>query len=214
MDIFNKLKEQNETNDRIIQRTLREIELEILIKAMILMEEWQKKIFYRNLSKRASIMVAEQLEKKEKIISEIVAKKAFEMVKQHLERNYKELKSDVEKGKIELPEIKTNTFHEILKTFKTLSEYLGENEIVTLDKITDKIDNIIMKKGLELLVDGYDLIDIKDILLKYRDRYLEIAKLKIDMIIEGIELIGSSELPEKVVEKLKPFLLNDDNLIK
>ena len=79
-------------------------------------------------------------------------------------------------------------------------------KIDTVPVIEHKIENPILRRGIEYFVDGWDPLLVQTIMEKQKTVYLKKIENQLDMILEGIESITSKDIPIVTEERLKTFL--------
>ena len=78
---------------------------------------------------------------------------------------------------------------------------------VTSTRLTeDQINDPLMRKGVQYLVDGVEHMLMHSLLEKYKQTLLRDMETRYDMILDGIETLGSGYTPEMVKEKLKTHI--------
>ena len=193
-------------NNVVIQRGLREIDTEVLITALMGLTDDLRQMVYRNVSRRVRHLCIEGVKAREGTTSESQINAAQEVFLQLLNRNLKYadgVEFDADRG---LPEVALDSDEEVISTFKSLVSYVRKHGVLPLQTLESGIDHPVMKKGIELLVDGTEPLLRRSILERYRDAYLQSTEARLDMILDGIDSLGSGDFPEMVETKLKGFI--------
>lgn len=199
--------ENTDRNNFIIQNTLREIDFDVLATALVGVSQDIRDMFFRNLSKRAFRLFKDDLQVKEANAARLKTGEAQEIVKQLLRKHAKHAKAEIKApAKGALPKVDLATEEATIETFKSLSAYLREFGFLGLEGIEDTIDHPIMKKGMELIIDGWEPLLIQSLLEKRRKQYLKDIENRLDMILEGLDSLASKDMPLLIEEKLRAYL--------
>ena len=203
---FSDFYEDNDRNNIIIQRSLREIDSQVLVNALYSANDDEKNMFFRNMSKRAvSFLLKDMDEEKNKYIPEAKKKDSQEMLKQKLRKHSKYFTSEIKPQQAPLPDIDLSSEDSVIRTFKALLTYVKTHGFLSIEGIESKIPNPVMRKGLELLIDGWEPLLIQSLLEKYKATYMKHVETELNMILEGIDSIAMLDLPLVMEEKLKAY---------
>lgn len=94
----------------------------------------------------------------------------------------------------------------IIETFCNISEFLNHNSPLKLEDLKIEPENVLMKKGLEFLIDGWDPMLSQSILEQYKKSLLKKMETEFDMIIAGFESLTIKDYAPVLTEKLKSYL--------
>ncbi len=180
---------------------LREIDTELLVMSLIDEGDGSREIVFRNLSKRACKVIVDDLAEKSGRIPADKIKTAKELFCGLLEKFDSLVGKEVPETTGLLPVIESRSAEGLIESFCSLATFVRKYGYGDLEKI-EKIDHPVMQKGVRLLVDGFDPMVIKSILENYRQSYLAVEAMKVDMIVEGIESLCYKDYPGVVEEKL------------
>jgi len=109
----------------------------------------------------------------------------------------------------ELEEKPTNarTAGELAPIFVELSKVARREGLIAMDGFAEKhISDELFRLGLRMTIDGTDVSIVNDILKSRRTTLVQAYERRLDMIIAGIEGIGSGLNPSLMAEKCKAFL--------
>jgi hypothetical protein len=196
-------------NDIVVQRALAEIDTSVLATAFVDLPSDIQAIFYRNMSKRASELVVEQIGAKHNTHPSKI-RAAQELMAELLQKHAKfaadeEPPSDADA----LPAIAVDSPESIISTFRTLATYVRKHGVLPLEKLESSLAHPLLRMGIEFLVDGTDPMLIRSILEKYQESYLQQAKTALTMIVEGIDSLAERNLPQLVEVKLRAYVAQD-----
>jgi len=209
MVTFNDFLAVSRWNDLVVQRALGEIDTEVLATALANLPVEIHAIFYRNMSKRATELVAEQIDVKRRAHpSKILA--AQELLTELLDKHAKKAAGEEPpEDKDALPDISMESQEAIVSTFRRLAIYIRKHGFLPLEGLESSITNPLLRMGIELLVDGTDPFLIRSILEKYQETYLQQAKATLSMIVQGIDTLAERNLPQMVEMKLRAYMARD-----
>ena len=201
-------------HDKMIQMALREIDTRDLSYVMIgLGDEDAQRIFF-NMSKRAAELLKEEIESVRVGAPPYRIKQATEFFLQQLVKHGKYtdgeqleelLKWSVDEQR-ELPSISTRDEKDILDAFLTIQKYAREHGVLALQGIDQKIEDPVMRRGIQFYIDGWDPMLIQTIMEKHRTAYIRRMENRLDMILEGLDSLTSGDLSLATEERLKTFL--------
>ena len=198
--------ENTESHNRIIQSALRELEMDVIIQALIQYDEEEREIIYRNLSRRVYEVVTNELKLNSKQFSKSIQQKANETLLQKLNK-YDEYYSYIETF---LPENENFVYDHQYddcpeKYFLALRQYIESKGVLQLNNILASIKEPFLHKGLELIVDGQDSLFIRSILDIYKKQRIRKLTDDLDMLEDAIESIANHESPIILQEKIKAY---------
>ncbi len=203
------LQKDTDRNNRIIQMALREIDTILLIRVVWSLKENQRKILYRNVSKRVYDLLQEDLKrlKADKVKPDAKVKDAQNMYKEILEKKMELVQDSTHPAPKELPAIKLDSEKDIIETFKKLQRHISMYGVISIEGITDKISNPVMKKGLEYLIDGWGPLFVKSLLERIKENYINKVSKQMDMVLEGLDAISEDNMEIGVEERLKSYII-------
>ena len=210
MDALEKLLKSKDLSDRAIQLALREIDSRLLALALMNLDEKLKEVAYRNMSKRATNLIKQIIYTSKDIAGDTVDKDKNTSI-QNAQALFYDLLCNAKKQNLKdskakgLPEINLKNETEIINTFVRLTEHTKKYGIFSLNGIEEKTDHPLMKKGLELTLDGYEPLYQKSLLEKYKENYLKAVERQLDMIMEGIDMLACGCGPDSIEERLNPY---------
>ena len=206
MATFSDYKEPTPTNTFIIQRALREIETEVLATALIGLSDIHREMFYRNISLRVRRMCEEEMQIKSDSISEEIVEDAKSLILDVLQRMKERVDPKEIRETVAVPEIKLGSHEEIIDTFRAFASYVRRNGFLPLQEIEDKINDPLMRKGIQFLVDGTEPMIMHSLLEKYKNTLLRDVETRYDMILDGIDTLATRYLPQSVEDRLRTHI--------
>lgn len=209
MGVFDGYLAVTPVNDRVVQRALADVDMDVLATALVDLPGDVRSIFFRNMSKRAATLLAEHIDGRRGILpSRIEA--AREVLAQRLQAHAKAHAGEASaENEEDLPEVALGSPEAIVSTFGRLAAFVGRHGFLPLERLESSIANPLLRMGVELLVDGTDPLLIRTILEKYQETYLQQAKATLAMIVDGIDSLAAGELPHLVEQKLRAYTARD-----
>jgi len=192
-------------NNRCIQRALREIDENTLLKILCGIDEESALAIRRNLSENADKEIMAEVEvKRGKIYPASIDHACYDFLRRLTKFKKYVPKIDAE---LALPSnAKLETKIEILEFFSSLSASIYINGPKMLQSIQLDTNEILVHKGLEYLQDGLDPMLMRSLLERIKTTRLKEMEDNFNMIIEGFDSIAVSDIPGIVSEKLKAFI--------
>ncbi|TVQ26972.1 MAG: hypothetical protein EA383_03755 [Spirochaetaceae bacterium] len=201
------LAENTERNNRIIQRALREIDEQVLAQALVDMTEQQSEIVFRNMSPRGKDGVVEAIEQEKKNAGPGSRRRATEILQQLLTTMTKYAKADTDNEQAWLPEhLPATTPDETIETIVGLSRFVRAQGYLSLEEVADTASDPLLRKGIELLADGWDALQLRSVLETYKRTALETEARRLDILVDGLESIAMQDLTHTLTEKLLAYL--------
>lgn len=199
--------EVNEDNDRVIQSALRETDTTVLAQALTTMDQTERDVVYRNMSKRAHALLSEEVTQAEQNVSQTAANKAKEFFVQKL-RKYREYSARRPHVPVadSPPELDTSSEESIIESFVDLVRYARIHGLLSLEGTGVQSEYPISGKGMELVIDGWEPMLIRSILERTKATYLAKVERRLDMIMDGIDSLTSGDLPIAVEERLRAYV--------
>jgi hypothetical protein len=193
-------------NDLVVQRALAEIDTDVLATALVDQPDEVRSIFYRNMSRRASELVAEEIATKQGVRPS-ATQAAREFLVQLLEKHAKAADGEHPPASADpLPEILLDSPDSIVATFSKLASYVRKHGILRLEELESTVSHSLFRKGVGFLVDGSDPLLTRTILERYRETWLQEARTMLNMIVDGIDCIAERNHPFLVEQKLRAYL--------
>jgi hypothetical protein len=206
---FNDFLAVNPSNDLVVQRALGDIDMDVLATALVNLPSDTQAIFRRNMSKRASEFLTDQMGGKRGIHPSKI-QGAQELLTELLQKHAKYAASEEPAGdKDVLPDISVDSPESIVNTFCRLAAYVRKHGFLPLERLESSITHPLLRKGIEFLVDGSDPLVTRSILEKHRETYLQQAKAALNMIVDGIDSLAAKEHPYLVEQKLRAYMPQD-----
>jgi len=200
--------ESGESNDRVVQMALREIDSRLLAVAAVAMDEAERGIVFRNMSKRAHAMIVEEISQAEQTTSSIESERAKEYFVQKLRkyRDYVTRRPPEKTSTDSTPALSTQSETAIVESFVELVRFARSHGRLALEDAEVDSEFPLAQKALELVVDGWEPMLARTILERLKTAYLHQAERRMDMIIDGVDSLISDDLPIAVEEKLKAYI--------
>jgi len=212
---FNQLKG---LKNRAMQKLLRRVDYEILALALVHSEEAMKEKVFVNMSQRATEILKSVIKARMNAADTVIIRS-----KENILSIYKKIVKD---GKVAeesdsnenvavksepiaiLKEKKASQFtiNELKEFFYELCRKAHKDGILQLESDTELVDDDLIKKGLELIVDGTDPAIVESILQSKLEAALRDYKAKYESSIKAIMDIQSGFYPEAVKAKLDASL--------
>ena len=209
---FTEFRESNRIKNVAIQRVLRQIDTEDLAMVLVGLSEEDRKIFYRNMRVRAVELLKDEIAELERLPKGTYKESAGKVQKQilfMLEKHLGMSKKDEEKTPDKVPPIRWESEAELIETFTQPKRYSGRYGAIAIESaVTDELPPL-LKKGLELYMDGWDPSLLQSILEQLKETLITRFINKQNMILEGIGALVGHDLPQAVTEKLRAFSLSD-----
>jgi hypothetical protein len=195
-------------NDIIIQMSLREIDAEVLVNAFFAMDEAERGMILRNMSKRAVAMIQDDFDAK-KNVSEAAARAARDFFISLLDKNsvaYVEPTPEMIAQMNAVPEVDCSSDQATIASFVAMSRFALRKGMLSLEPLREKVQDPFLRKGLALLAECQDPLLIKSIMENYKTSYLRAMETRLDLFISGIDSIAQQDGPHITEEKLKALI--------
>ncbi len=180
--------------------------------ALVELAEEDRSIFMRNMSIRAAGLLKEEIAELERHTEGTFKEKSEKTQGQllsMLEKHYAMVRENEELTPDAVPPIRSKTEDELIETFVQLKRYTKRNGAISIESaITDGLPPL-LKKGLELYVEGWDPPLIQSILEQMKESLITRYVNKQNMIFEGIGELTGHDVPQAVEEKLRAFRLSE-----
>ncbi|GAB6091707.1 hypothetical protein JCM12856_33010 [Spirochaeta dissipatitropha] len=129
------------------------------------MTEQQREIIYRNMSPRGKDGVVEVMEQERKNAGPGSRSRATEILHQLLTTMTKYFKAEADVEQTWLPEhLSVTTPEEAIETIVQLSRFVHAQGYLSLDEVAETTSNPLLRKGIELLADGWDALQLRPVL--------------------------------------------------
>ena len=191
-------------NDIIIQKSLRDIDAEVMVSALHGMDEAEREMVYRNMSERARKMIKVDLEATTGTPPATV-KAACEFFLGLLEKHtasYVEPPPEPEGP----PAIDFSSNQTVIASLTELSRFALRKGLLALEAVDDNEADPLFRKGLVMLAEGWDPLLIRSIMDNYKAAYLRSMETRLDLLITGIESIASKDSPFVTEQKLRALV--------
>lgn len=201
----NRYFEDTYKNRRIMQRTLREIDVRMLAQAMVELSAKQRQFVYLNMSQRAKGLLEEEVQKRESEASEEQVRAAVEFLQDVHGKIIAEMRNSSPQPPepVEV-EVRVSTKGEIIDTMVALAKLAQSHGLLAIDRIDATADPL-LAKGLQFMVDGTDPPILESVLERTKQTMLREYDERLSMIIEGVESIQFGDQPLIIGEKLKAY---------
>jgi len=191
--------DDNEANNRLIQKGLRELDLDSLYDLCAALGD-KRDLLIRNLSKRVAAEVDSYLRDNENKIPEKSKTGAyfrFSRIMLALESGHVPERKDFTLDKLDF-----STMDSVGKSLMTLHRFTVEGNLEKLAELIGAVDDRYMKKQLETILFGFDPLRAETRINRLQQRNREDAERKADLLKEGILSILSEESLETLYGKL------------
>lgn len=207
MDFANFMKEGH-FEDIVIQMALREIDSEPLATALVDQDEEVREIIFRNMSKRAVVMIREDIRRLATAAPSSIqmGQELFAGLLARNEKLYRERGVEGIRKTPPPPEIDIGSREGIVGSFSALATFIRDAGLLPLLDIEKRTDNPLFATGLRMLVEGWDPLLMRSILEKYKASLLRAREIEYDLIIEGIDSLASKDNPVVLEERLKSLV--------
>ena len=212
---FNRLKG---LKNRAMQKLLRRVDYEILALALVDSEEGVKEKVFVNMSRRAGEILKSVIQTKMNAADSAVIR-SRENILSIYKKMVKESKITEDSDSKEKVPVKSEpidilkkkkasqfTINELKEFFYELCRKAYKVGLLQLDSDSELVDDDLIKKGLELIVDGTDPSIVETILKSKLEKALRDYKVKYESAINAIMDIQHGFHPEVVKEKLDASL--------
>ena len=198
--------------DFVIQLALRDIDAVPLAKALVDQQDDVRDLIYRNMSKRAVLLLKEDLRDLEETpVEAIKAGQALYMgfLEQH-QRFVDEHGQEAAIKRMATPEppaIDLSDREAIIGTFSKLGFFVKETGLLALEgELSKDAGDPIFRRGLVMLIEGWDPLLLRSILENYKDSLLRAKGIEYDLLIAGLESLASRDNPVVMEEKLRSLV--------
>lgn len=191
-------------NNIIIQKSLRDIDAEVLVSALHGMDEAEREMVYRNMSERARRMIKVDLEATGGTPPATV-KAACEFFRGLLGKHaatYVEPPPESD----EPPVMDLSSNKTAIESFVALSRFALRKGLLSLESVQCGNGNPLLKEGLSMLAEGWDPLLIRSIMDNYKAAYLRSMETRLDLLISGVESVASKDSPTVTEQKLRALV--------
>lgn len=207
---FSDYQEDTGWNNLVIRHALGEVDTEVLATAMAGLSEDVRNMFYRNMSRRTGDLCREIIGSRgtlKRSASQARIKAAQAVVLQLLHKYAEKAEGEeFQPDRGGIPEIRLASPDGLIATFRSLAAYVRENGFLPLEEVEASIDDPVMRKGIEMRVDGWEPLLSRSTLEKYKASALRSFETRLDMILDGIDALASGDPPQLVEEKLRAHI--------
>ena len=173
---------------------IQDSDFHVLISALAGMSEEIRQMFYRNVSQRV----------RERLVGEIVHKESIktpenqvQAAQEHLLQLFQKWIDSDEESTMPKPDSlppmpRLDTKKDIIETFKTLASFCRTYGFIVLEEYAGSIDHPVMKKGLEMIINGWGEMDWRPVLERQVKMYLQSIETKLNMIMDGLEALQAN----------------------
>ena len=215
--------EKTPVPDITVQSALREIDTSQLAISMLGFDENEQEAILRNMSRRASALLLEEVEAIKDRHPPFTIAEAVELFEQKLTKyarhfteddknseayRYKNARSlDKDIKHLDRPSFDVTNEQTILNSFKDLKLFIHMEGALALEGIEESVDHPVVSKALQLLIDGWDPMVMRLILDRMKESYLDKQRRHLEMILDGMECLASSEHLIGIEERLKAHMV-------
>jgi hypothetical protein len=207
MAILDAYLEDNDRNNMLLQRTIRDIDERDFIEALCGMDEASRQALYRNISKRAYEQLSAELAEKEQTLGP-------QAIQASLAEFLRILAKHARHAAIEAPppgayRPGTGTLDSWRANLLIVAQARYDDDFALLEKLRASEEDTLMRDGLLLVLDGVDPLSARGRLERRRELALAAMGRRMDMAIEAFDSMLSGESVGQTAERLEPFLGND-----
>jgi hypothetical protein len=207
--------------DRAMQRLLAEIDASGVAHSLIGAETATRERVFRNMSKRAEEIIKETMDS-----LGAVAERQIEAAMANVLSVYRKLvdigdvadvgitKTDSSESVEHAPPIKiiqekgSSGFstEDLMTLFPEISSKARDFGLLSLESDVEGIDDQIIKKGLQLVIDGTDPSYVESIMRSMLEKELQLMRTKYEAVIDSVMSVQQGDLPQLIGEKLEARL--------
>lgn len=200
MAILEKYLENNDWNNRLIQRTLRDIDTQVCLEVMAGLDAASLAAIERNLSKRAAVALHEDLaEQKDRLSDEVIAASTSLFLRRLA------MYERYESAGLRLPDSWNDaaaSSQDWYGNLLYLADCHAKDDYSRLQAIREKTGHRLLRLALQCLIDGSDPLEARARLETMQDSMLEDYRRQLRLIVEATDSMLNRELPGKTAEKL------------
>lgn len=191
--------ENNDQNNRMIQKGLRELDVDSLYDLCSALKD-DKTLIMRNLSPRVADEVRAYLDANEDKIPEHAKRRAYfkySKILLYLENNKTSFQFDQLSEKLDFSSVE-----EIQKSLFTVFHYNVKGDLKKLHSLIGDVDDSYIRSQLETILYGFDPMKGEYHIDRMQQRKIAEEKRRLDLLKEGILSILSEEGVERLIERL------------
>jgi len=211
MTDFSDFRESGRVRDIAIQHTLRQLDERMLSMALVEMAEEDREIFYRNMSKRACDLFMQDVAESEKHPARTFAEasgRAQERIRTMLDTRRAMVQEDEEQTPDEPPPMRCTGDAELIETLVQLRRFIARHGILALQGVDLDGAPPLLRRGLELYLDGYDGAMVQSVLEQTKESLVTRFANTQNLILEGMGALMASTPAHEMREKLEAFRLD------
>ena len=207
MAILEKYLEDDDRNNMLLQRTIRDIDERDFIEALCGMDEPSRQALYRNISKRAYAMVNAELAEKEKTTGPQAAKAGvagfLRILAMHERHAAVEAPapSDYLPGAAGIEGWKSNLL--------VIAQAAQDDDYALLERLRGMETDRLLRDGILMVMDGADPLVARGRLERRRALALAAMERRMDMAVEAFDCMLGGESVGQTAERMAPFLDDD-----
>jgi uncharacterized membrane protein YheB (UPF0754 family) len=208
MDTLQDILKSNRMNDRRgIHKTLRQIDTKVLALALFDLSDKEKEPVLKNMTEHSREIIEKEFtlirKSKHYILSQevITREQAQELLSELLMNNTLDSYETETMYPGELPQVDVSTYKNIIDSFEKIADHACEYGLGSLEGLESKSENVMFKKSIQLLLDGYDPLIFEQYLENYKTRMLQVYETKLSMIIEGVKALQMG-WPSAVIKEI------------
>jgi hypothetical protein len=205
---FRTFMERDDLSDIVIQMALREIDAEPLARALADQDERVRELVFRNMSRRAVAFIQEDIRRLSDAAPESIraAQELFAGLLEKSARAFAERGPAASARTPAPPAVDLSSREAIITTFCALAEFARGDGILPLEGLEAGAGNPIFRRGLLMLIEGWDPLLIRSVLEKYKASLLRAHEIEYDLLIEGIDSLAAKDSSLVTEEKLRSLV--------
>jgi hypothetical protein len=195
--------ENSDYNNRIIQMTLREIDTEVLVPALLSMDEVRRDIIFRNMSKRAVSMIREEMHIADGTLPHNAGKMGIDRLEHLLNIFDRHMKEDPDRAGRAATGFPAVSFADDPAEFLLQFAYfISIHPPMALEGFLDRAPHPAIRRCMELMINGHTPESILDIIAQLRKTELRKVEREYDMIRATLESHAAGEHPRLLKDRL------------
>lgn len=188
--------EPGDKNDRMIQKVLREVDLDTVIYLCAKLGE-KSEMIIRNLSRAVAREVQDELSG-ERFIPEARMNRSYALFQKKLMR-FEFYKRD---SATEINNLAFTNANEIKNSLQKIFQLDRDNKIEDLSSLIEGIEDETIKEQLRTILFADDPLKAEEKILKIQKRWFSKEKQKMELLKDGIISILSGESRELLIERI------------
>jgi len=104
------------------------------------------------------------------------------------------------------PHVDLADLNAIITTFCALAEFVRDFGLLPLEGLEAGADSPLFRKGMLMLIEGWDPLLMRSILEKCKASFLRAKEIEYDLLIEGIDSLASKDNSLVMEQKLRALV--------